>query len=68
MNKTCQIVWAGIAENDLKGIIEYIAIDNPSNALKILQKAENHAFQTGRKGWDLRLQTSGPRPRRFMHP
>ena len=42
MNKTYQILWAGIAENDLKEIIEYIAIDNPSNVLKILQKVKKN--------------------------
>ncbi len=36
MDKTYQIVWAGVAENDLKDIIKFIAIDSPANALKIL--------------------------------
>ena len=38
MKKTFEIVWAGVAESDLTRIIEYIAVDNPSNALKILDK------------------------------
>lgn len=38
MSQTYQIVWAGVAESDLKEIIDFIAIDNPDNALKILKK------------------------------
>ncbi|MCJ7546999.1 MAG: type II toxin-antitoxin system RelE/ParE family toxin [Deltaproteobacteria bacterium] len=38
MSQTYKIVWASVAENDLREIIEYIAIDNPTNALKTLQK------------------------------
>jgi hypothetical protein len=30
--------WADVAESDLGEIIAYIAIDSPSNALKVLQK------------------------------
>ena len=43
MSKTYQIVWAGVAGNDLRDIIEYIAIDSPSNALKILEKIKHRA-------------------------
>jgi len=43
MSQAYQIAWAGIAENDLKEILEYIAIDNPSNALEILQKIKQRA-------------------------
>ena len=46
MNKKHQVGWSNIAANDLKSIIEYIADDSPSNALKtfkkIKQKASNH--------------------------
>jgi plasmid stabilization system protein ParE len=38
MNKKYQGKWAAVAENDLKQIIEYIAIDSPGNALPILKK------------------------------
>jgi len=45
MKKKYQVIWSKIAENDLKNIIEYIADDNPTNALKIFksikQKASN---------------------------
>ena len=34
------IIWAGVAENDLKEIIEYIAIDSPADALKALEKVK----------------------------
>ena len=38
MNKKYQVLWAEIAQHDLKQIIEYIAIDSPDNASRILQK------------------------------
>jgi len=38
-----QVIWTNVAENDLKEIIEYISINNPHNALKILQKIKNKA-------------------------
>jgi len=38
MSDHYKIEWAGVAENDLKGIVEYIAEDSPANALKILKK------------------------------
>jgi len=38
MNPKHKIVWTNVAENDLKGIIEYISVDSPHNALKILRK------------------------------
>ena len=37
MNKKYQVIWSNIAENDFKNIIEYIADDSPSNALKIFK-------------------------------
>lgn len=36
MTKKFDIIWAHVAENDLKEIIEYIATDSPAHALKIL--------------------------------
>jgi len=38
MKKKYEIRWANVAEKDLANIIEYIAKDSPSNALKILKK------------------------------
>ena len=43
MSQRYQIIWAGVAENDLKEIIEYIATDSPANALKILKKIKQKA-------------------------
>jgi toxin ParE1/3/4 len=43
MNPKYEITWASVAENDLKNIIEYIAEDNPQNALKILKKIKEKA-------------------------
>ncbi|MBC2715260.1 MAG: type II toxin-antitoxin system RelE/ParE family toxin [Desulfobacteraceae bacterium] len=43
MNRIYEVVWARVAENDLKEIIDYIAIDSPANALKIFQKIKKKA-------------------------
>ena len=43
MNSTHQIFWTNAAENDLKEIIGYISIRNPSNAKKILNKIKSNA-------------------------
>ena len=43
MSKNYTVVWAGVAENDLRGIIEYIAAESPTDALKILQKLRQKA-------------------------
>ena len=43
MSEKYKIEWAGVAENDLKGIVEYIAEDSPANALKILKKIKKRA-------------------------
>lgn len=43
MSRAYQVVWAGVAENDLKEILEYIAIDNPLSALEIFQKIKQRA-------------------------
>jgi len=43
MNRKYQVVWSNIAENDLKRIIEYIADDSPSNALKIFKNIKQKA-------------------------
>lgn len=38
MSRAYQVLWADVAENDLKEILEYIAIDNRSGVLEILQE------------------------------
>ena len=43
MSGKYQVVWSNIAENDLKRIIEYIADDSPSNALKIFKNITQKA-------------------------
>ena len=43
MSDNYKIEWAKVAENDLKGIIEYIAEDSPANALKILKTIKQKA-------------------------
>ncbi|MHB9098642.1 MAG: type II toxin-antitoxin system RelE/ParE family toxin [Syntrophales bacterium] len=43
MIKTYKIHWANVAENDLIEIIEYISIDSPADALKILRKIKKMA-------------------------
>ena len=43
MSKECQVIWSNIAENDLKSIVEYIADENPSNALKIFNDIKERA-------------------------
>ncbi len=36
MDPTYQVIWTHVAESDLKEIIEYISLDKPQAALKIL--------------------------------
>jgi plasmid stabilization system protein ParE len=43
MSLKYDIIWAGVAENDLKVIIEYIATDSSANALKTLKKIKQKA-------------------------
>jgi len=43
MTKKFDIIWAHVAENDLKEIIEYIATDSPAHALKTLNKIKQQA-------------------------
>ncbi|RLC10677.1 MAG: plasmid stabilization protein [Deltaproteobacteria bacterium] len=37
MKQNYKVIWANVAESDLKDIIEYISIDSPQNALRILK-------------------------------
>lgn len=41
MSKTYKVSWAAVARNDLKQIIEYIAVDSPGNAYRILKKIKH---------------------------
>ena len=41
MKKEYEVIWTDTAENDLLKIIEYIAQDSSSNALKILKRIKN---------------------------
>jgi toxin ParE1/3/4 len=43
MTKNYEVVWANIAENDLRNIVEYISTDSPSNAIKIFDKIKQKA-------------------------
>jgi plasmid stabilization system protein ParE len=43
MKEKYQVVWSNIAEIDLQNIIEYIADDSPSNALKIFRNIKQKA-------------------------
>ncbi|MEA1991159.1 MAG: type II toxin-antitoxin system RelE/ParE family toxin [Thermodesulfobacteriota bacterium] len=43
MSREYNIIWADIAEKDLKNIIEYIADDSPINALKVFKKIKEKA-------------------------
>ena len=43
MNQKHKIFWTNVAENDLKEIVEYISLDSPYNAFKILKKIKQKA-------------------------
>ncbi|MBT3176253.1 MAG: type II toxin-antitoxin system RelE/ParE family toxin [Desulfobacula sp.] len=43
MSSKYKVIWASVAEKDLKNIIEYIAEESPQNALKILTKIRQNA-------------------------
>ena len=43
MNPKYQVVWATVAENDLREIIGFISVENPDNALKILKNIKEIA-------------------------
>jgi addiction module RelE/StbE family toxin len=43
MKPKYEIIWTDVAENELKGIIEYIYIDNHKNALTVLKKIKQSA-------------------------
>ncbi len=43
MSQRYDIIWAEVSENDLKEILEYIAIDSPADALKTFKKIKQKA-------------------------
>lgn len=43
MSSKYKVIWASVAEKDLKNIIEYIAEESHQNALKILAKIHQKA-------------------------
>ena len=45
MKPKYKVVWANVAESDLKDIIEYISIDSPQNALNLLNKIKQKASE-----------------------
>jgi len=53
MNPRYEIIWTDVAENDLKGIIEYIYTDNRKNALtvlKIIKKSASNLYTLPERG------------------
>ena len=44
MDPKYKIIWTNVAEKDLRNIIEYISVDSPHNALKILKKIQQVAL------------------------
>ena len=45
MKPKYKVVWANVAESDLKDIIDYISIDSPQNALNLLKKIKQKASE-----------------------
>jgi len=45
MKPKYKVVWANVAESDLKDIIDYISIDSPQNALNLLNKINKKASE-----------------------
>ena len=45
MSRSYDVVWATSAETDLNKIIDFIAIDNPANALKILKRIRDKSSE-----------------------
>jgi len=43
MSKNYKVAWVNMAENDLAGIIEYIAPESPSNARKVFKEIKEKA-------------------------
>ena len=47
MSGLFRVYWAGIAEDDLKNIISYIAEESPTNARKIFNDIKEKASSLG---------------------
>ena len=43
MKKRYKVIWSNVAEHELKNIIDYIADDSPSAALRIFKKIKQKA-------------------------
>jgi toxin ParE1/3/4 len=43
MKRKYEVLWPNVAEKDLIGIIEYIALDNSANDLKVFRKIKKKA-------------------------
>ncbi len=43
MSPEHKVVWTNVAENDLKEIIDFISVDSPQNALRILKSIKQKA-------------------------
>jgi len=41
MKSNYKVIWTNVAESDLKEIIEYISVDSPQNALRILKRIKH---------------------------
>ena len=53
MKKNFQVLWSEVAENDLVGLAEYIADDDPGTALKTMDKIKrrtNSLFNLPERG------------------
>ena len=48
MTSTYKVHWADVAENDLIGIIEYIAEDSLTNAINVFEKIKKKASSLNR--------------------
>jgi plasmid stabilization system protein ParE len=44
MSKKYDVIWADVAESDLKEVIEYVAADGPTNASRIFNRIRQKAF------------------------
>ena len=48
MTSTYKVHWADVAENDLIGIVEYIAEDSLTNAINVFEKIKKKASSLNR--------------------
>ncbi len=48
MKRWFEVLWADVAENDLRGIVDFIAAADPSLALDLLRKIKARASRLGR--------------------